>query len=333
VRRLLILTGLAALASFAFAASASADVSTQHFLTMYKVEQHVDLQGEFPNQAFHEHNFCNAGDYAVDGMWRIDHVDQANPQTGDFGDASSVQIDASYGDDVNPAKWHFRGFNNATGRAQLKLFTTCLGNTTTNVAGHSHNITLSNRFDDPHPALPNGPNEFDHANTCPAGQIPVAPGFNFTAADPGGGFAGSGRVYRSWPTASLQGWHWAFLVSNGPSDLTVYLRCLTIKTAAAGAGPHAHNIIYNWHDGYGGILRHQPVSNDQGFEQREDCGDHEKGLLGAFWINDPFHVYYLGMDPRIKQRAFRFWNQGGGDDGVYVNALCVNDRVGKQIAP
>jgi hypothetical protein len=39
------------------------------------------------------------------------------------------------------------------------------------------------------------------------------------------------------------------------------------------------------------------------------------------------------MDPRIKARLFRFWNDGGGDNRVFLGLWCYNDRTGKQIAP
>ena len=56
-----------------------------------------------------------------------------------------------------------------------------------------------------------------------------------------------------------------------------------------------------------------------------------KAMVGAFWLRDPHHQWYLGMDPRPKTRAFRFWHQGGGH--VLTDVLCVKSRTGKQIKP
>src|SRR3954454_22360370 len=140
--RLRLLAGLVVAAFLLLFAvsSANADTATKHFLKMYKVEKQIDLAGEFPDNSFHEHLYCDAGDYAVDGMWRVEHVDQANAQLGEFGDERDVRFDASYGDDVDPTKWHFRGINNADGRAQVKLWVTCLGGQTNEVAGHTHTL-------------------------------------------------------------------------------------------------------------------------------------------------------------------------------------------------
>ena len=56
-----------------------------------------------------------------------------------------------------------------------------------------------------------------------------------------------------------------------------------------------------------------------------------KAMVGAFWINDPHYVWFMGMDPRPKQRSYKFWREPGGDSGVYLAALCIKVRTGKQI--
>jgi hypothetical protein len=58
-----------------------------------------------------------------------------------------------------------------------------------------------------------------------------------------------------------------------------------------------------------------------------------KAMVGAFWIVDPWHTWFLGMDPRPKQRSYKFWWDGGGNNTAYLAALCVKARTGKQIAP
>ena len=102
---------------------------------MYKVEKHVDLSGEFPDQNLHEHVYCNPGDIALDGMWRVDHVDQASPPD-TYGDERDVSVLASYGDDIDRTKWHFRMTNFADGDAQIKLFATCIRGTVEQAYGH-----------------------------------------------------------------------------------------------------------------------------------------------------------------------------------------------------
>lgn len=323
VALLALLAPLAVAAGLASPAQAAAPRT--HHLTTYKVEAHVDLSGEFPDNTLHTHLYCRPGDYALDGMWRVDHVDQANPPD-TFGDERDVQVDASYGDDGNPAEWHFRFVNNADGDAQLKIFVTCIDNSTQGQHGHSHPIVLSSRYDDnTNLALPSGSSSIAHATECTgANEVAVAPGFNFTS--------GNGRIFRSWPSMNTRNWSWAFVV-NGPADVSVYHRCLAVKTGAGGNGPHAHRVFAGWFPGVGGDFGAIPVST--GFERRYSCESkaYDKGMVGAFWIDDPTHVWWLGMDPRPKSRAFRFWNDSLSGNGTYVALLCVGSRTGKQIAP
>ena len=312
---------LALVSSFSSPAQASAP--KPHHVKMYKVEAHVDLGGEFPDNSVSQDLSCNGNDYALDGMWRVDHVDQANPDLDMVGDERDVRVDASYGDNVNPSQWHFRFYNGADGDAQLKVFLTCLQRDTENQFGHSHPIVLSNRYDQANAALPSGTNAFDHTPSCVSGEVVVAPGFNFTA--------GSGRIFRSWPSSGLDGWQWGFLVGGTPADVTTYYRCLQVKTGPSGTGPHAHNLYAMWDSGYGGVHYALPVNT--GYEVQQSCESklYNKGMVAGFWIDDPWHTWWLGMDPRPKTRAFRYWNEGGGS--VWSTLLCVGSRTGKQIAP
>jgi hypothetical protein len=316
-------TALAPMAVGAGLSDATAASPKQHQLTTYKVEKQLDIPGEFPDNSVHDHLYCNPGDYALDGMWRVDHVDQANPDLGVSGDERDIRVDASYGDDVDPAKWHFRIVNDTVGaNAQLKLFVTCLAANTEGQNGHSHPVVLSSRTTRT-VGIAAVLTEWDHSTTCGANALAVAPGFNFTA--------GQGRIYRSWPSsATFRSWHWAFVAPDS-ATVSLYLRCLSLKTGGSGTGPHAHALRYTWVGGYGGSLYHLPVGHQVNRELA--CGDQEKGMVGAFWINDPFHVWFLGMDPRPKIRNFRYWNDGGGDDSVYHSLLCLNSRTGFQVAP
>ncbi|MCW2844322.1 MAG: hypothetical protein JWN22_2238 [Nocardioides sp.] len=316
-----LLAPLALVASVSSPAQASAP--RPHHVKMYKVEAHVDLSGEFPDNTLVKDLSCDGSDYVLDGMWRVDHVDQANPDTDTFGDERDVQVLWSYGDNANASLWHFKFSNGADGDAQLKIFLTCMQADTEGQHGHSHPIVLSNRKDMSHAALASGTNTFDHTATCVSGEVVVAPGFKFTT--------GYGRPFRSWPTSDFYGWHWGFLVSGAPADVDTYYRCLQIKTGAAGNGPHAHNLYTTWDTGWGGT--HYTIPVNTGYEVQQSCESkfYDKGMVAGFWIDDPWHTWWLGMDPRPKTRAFRYWNTGGGS--VWSTLLCVGSRTGKQIAP
>lgn len=315
-----------------------------HEVYMYKVEQHVDLSGEYPDNYLHTHLYCDPGDWALDGMWRIDHVDQFNPSdydpddpdAGVYNDERDVVVYASYPDDTNRREWHFRLENLAQGNAQVKLFLTCIRERTESSANHRHDVLLSQRYTDAaHPARPAGANQVDFDGDCGAGYFAVAPGFNFTSDTPN-------HIYRSWPTSSGRVWSWGFTTDVADPPLEVYVRCLSKRVSeefGSGAFKHTHKLPMVFRPGYGGgplvgVSPHQtPV------ERRYDCdqgnGDYHayKAMVGAFHINDPFHVWFYGMDPRPKQRAFKFWWDGGGTNTVYLGAHCIRSRTGKQIKP
>jgi len=318
----------------AAATPASAGVGKFHEIYMYKVEKHVDVSGDFPDKNMHEHVYCNPGDYALDGMWRVDSVEQANPPE-TVGDERDVYFTASYGDDMDATEWHFRATNFADGKAQIKLFATCIRGHVENAHLHTHAVRLSNRFSEGHPGLGVGVQEFDGGFGCNTDEYAVAPGYNVTSAQ----FEKRVRLFRSWPTANFRSWHWAFLVDD-PVDMTVYIRCLRFTTGPGGNGPHAHQIPMTWRpNGYGGVFHNLNVHGTQ--ERRLNCDDPPnasfyqdyKAMVGAFWIDDPHHVWFMGMDPRPKQRSYKFWWDGAGSNGVYLSALCVRARTGKQIAP
>ena len=66
-----LLAPLAAVLSLSSPASAAVG-PRPHEVYMYKVEKHVDLSGEYPDNYLHDHLNCNdPGDIALDGMWRV----------------------------------------------------------------------------------------------------------------------------------------------------------------------------------------------------------------------------------------------------------------------
>ena len=353
-RRILVGSAVAALLAplalvAAFASPASAAPGKPHEVYIYKVEKHVDMSGEFPDQYLHDHVFCNPGDIALDGMWRVDHVDQANPPFTQ-GDERDVYFTASYGDDADRTKWHFRAHNYADGDAQIKLWVTCIRGTVEQAHGHTHSVQVSSRHDDAaHTSLgadvePVITNSYDHLFQCGPGEIAVAPGFNFTHLGPqiSGGDDDDFRVRLagSWPTATYRGWHWDFLVEDSGVNVTLYLRCLSIKTSAAGAPSHAHNLEWAFRpNGFGGSSQLLSVVGTQ--ERRINCDDGADGkffqdykaAVAGFRIHDPWHTWFLGMDPRPKQRAYKFWWDGTSFNDVNLGAICIRARTSKQVAP
>ena len=57
-------------------------------------------------------------------------------------------------------------------------------------------------------------------------------------------------------------------------------------------------------------------------------------MVGAFWIDDPQHTWFLGhgpaaQDPRVPASGRRCRRTAT----CYLGALCVKSRTGKQIKP
>ncbi|MCO5315672.1 MAG: hypothetical protein M9938_05885 [Solirubrobacterales bacterium] len=297
----------------------AAGASPNHFLKIYKVEVQVDLNG---GQSAHEHVYCNAGDYAVDGMWRVDHVDQANPQIGVFGDMRDVSVNRSYSDlqqGGNGAKWHFEMVNNADGRAQLKIFAVCLGSKTVENS-HQHRIYVRPLKTT---AWFPGSDFSSPALRCGSGEITVGPGFKRLSG-------GDLWLKSSYPGSPLNAsWNWNFTVST-PTSMEMSVLCLR-KTTGWTWG-HRHNLLTYLKPGYW-PLGAQAVKKKAVQEKRVSCADGYKAIVGAVGIAPWNHgwIHFLGMDPRPKTRAFKFWNTYPYSDlPVYLATICLRVRTGNQ---
>jgi len=314
-RKALLALGLLALI---VPASASAKTATKHHLDMYKVEQHITIP-EF--QSASPTLQCPNGDIAADGMWRIDEVGPYNAQTADEDEtpwdiASGVTVSASYPSSASAYTFAFK--NNTSEDAQLKVWATCLGkNTAPDTHGHAFTVSAVNSKSytglgqqDLLPAV----SELD----CGTGEIYIAPGWKVDA--------GAATPFSSYPESNLREWSYGFYVTKPTTELTIYGRCLTLKTAVA--NDHDHK-LYAHH-------RNAPVQHfNKGngvWEHQLSCADHQKGLVGGWSLfkNDQhwdlFNWHFLGMDPRIKARAYKTYNVGANGSFYLV---CVNDRTSR----
>ncbi|MDP2772275.1 MAG: hypothetical protein Q8O61_01865 [Nocardioides sp.] len=297
------------LAVLATPAEAAPDRRAHHLKT-YRLEKVIELEG---GEGASPSLSCRAGDIAVDGMWRVDNVDDPNPQLGMFGDERDVLALASYGDTV-PRHWRFRLHNGADGRAQLKIFVVCLDDRTVKQWGHSHKLSIDPRLHINLTDVGVGDEVYDSPDACGTDQILVAPGFNITD--------GTARNYRSWPNQTLRGWYWAFDSHHATTDITVYGRCLDVKTSINKG--HRHNIQSYFTHGWNGSYEGLPVSPR--YERQLTCANHYWGAVGAWWIVNPHHVWHLGSDPRPVTRAHFFWNTTHGS-ASYLTLRCLGKRT------
>ena len=322
------------LAALAGAAPASASSPRPHVVAMYKVEKHVDLSGEFPDNAIETTLSCSGGDYVLDGMWRVDHVDQANPPE-TTGDERDVYVNASYGDATDTSQWHYRITNYADGDAQLKLFLTCIRGQVDRAWGHTHDIVLSDQKSTTWSNMQTGTGVqvVFNSSFCQAGQLAVAPGFNLSDD------VHRLRVVSSYNAIDLLTWRWGFIVTDSGADLVLSQRCLQVKTAAGGNGPHAHNLLNARRPAGDAWVGESLTSGPQ--EVRISCDDgvdgkryqDYKAMMATFYLDNPSHSWFLGMDPRPKSRAYKLWWDGSGTNGAYLSTLCIRTTTGKQIAP
>jgi hypothetical protein len=288
--------GLLALAAL-LAAAPAAHGAAAHQLGLYKVDRHVDVAGEGEVHTI----ACKPGDIALDGMWRIDDVDQdldyvADPPPG-FGTTGTSAFDRLESvlphrfEAVSAGRFEVEFLAVGGGDVQGKLFVTCLPDPTPKAGGHAHGWTVG--------PLVTGP--------------PVAAALPETPA------TSSGTVAERWPAGAA--WAWRFLTDQAGGTVTLSHRCLT-ATSSLNAG-HRHRIKRQF--------RSRTIAVRRGLSTVEaECGQLYKGViaawdLGAFSNYD--ELWLLGHDPRPKVRAFRMLNADGVARNADFGLVCFKERT------
>jgi hypothetical protein len=299
-------------------ASASAETATKHHLEMYKVEQHITLP-EYDTT--HYSLSCPGDDIAADGMWRIDEVGPYNAQLADDDEqpwtiGTGVSVLASYPSSSDTYSFAFR--NNTSSTAQLKIFVTCIGDKTA-ADTHSHQLEATPIKSKTSSFLHPGEYGDVKPHNCSNGSFFISPGFKVNH--------GEAEIFASVPSHTLRSWTYGFYVSQPNTQVEVYGRCLKNFTKVVHGFPknHRHKIY--------AYLKTNAQHFDKGngvWEHQIECGEHQKGLVGGFNIFQPGYkwdnhgMYWLGMDPRIKTRAYRTVGSGGQ---YYL--VCFNDRTSR----
>lgn len=293
----------------------------RHGLEMYKLEQFVALDGEYPGSALTTTIRCNPGAVAVDGSWVVDDYEAPNADEGVAGDERSVKVLASYGG-ANAADgyrdWTFSLENVGTGRAQLKLFVSCLELATGNQHGHSHQLKFDERETVPGlSAVTAGGTVRATTAPCDDGQILTAPGFAFTSD--GGGLS------RSMPFG-LTNWEWRF---DTAGTATFYVRCLSLRTTKNEG--HVHSLDLDWSPS---ATLGTPIALGQSDREIRtvDATKRDFATMGAFTIASPAKVTYLGSGQRGRERDFTFWNTEHGQQ-VSLGVLSLGRRTSQQLKP
>ena len=328
-----LIIAVAAMAATALGLPAVANAGNgSHLLSSYKAEKHIDLDGEGGVYTIK----CNTGDIATDGMWRIDNVDQDNDYVYDTAPTgkpawdvlNSVEPVAAYPGTVgNPTAidtWSFKFVPLAGGDVAGKLFLTCLpinvhqnkAHTHAWIPGPLHTRTI---------VAPGPVGITTYANTvydqnadgmsCAPGETAIQPGFQWddSLAD------AYGKPYMRTPVAtSARAWKWGFFTPTGGS-VTLYWRCLERKTAFDQVPtPHHRHRLVSLYKGVTTDLGGTVFPPDAVTEAQVACGEHYKAMLGSWnlgyegyaWGAGDYtkKLWYLGMDPRPKVRAYKILN-------------------------
>jgi len=300
-------------------------------LQLYKVEKQVDLDSdeqlvELP---------CKGGDYALDGMWRIDHADQDEDDTYATAIGRAVDVQEAYPFDGPAPGSRLDGYRfvfnkNTIGRAQVKVFATCIGAKTEQNNGHSHDIDVT-AF---------GPvNDADgtfQTPNCGPNRFVAQTGFRIvpTGTDPDPYI---GHASESWP-ANIGRWSWVIDLSQATSPTTVdfYWSCVNRKLSVAGG--EKHKLVYRLQGPESYSIPAEKVRT-----KRIECRAQYKAIVAGFSftpgsMTDPNpefappltvpQLWFLGMDPQPKNRDFRFLNSDPvNPDSVQLRAICLNYRT------
>jgi uncharacterized repeat protein (TIGR01451 family) len=272
-----------------------AGAADQHLIDVQKTEAHLDLEA---GQQRTLTVTCMPGYLMTDGSGRIDHVDQG---TGTLGSPRIIESRA-----VGLDTWQVTAVNNATGRAQAKVFGLCVQQQTETVNGHHHELVVGGVVSQPQPI---GAAQTTTTLSCDPGQVPVQPGFQLD---------GTADLPTSYPAGDTG---WTFVASAGTDGTattgTFTIRCLDrALTTAAG---HSHELSL------AEVRQSVVVQPGQVAEFTLSCDSQAKGIVAGYDL-DPGLVN-LGNDPRPVVRVFKLFNPTSGPLGADLWLLCLGNRT------
>lgn len=240
---------------------------------------------------------CNdANDYVLAGSVRVDNVDSP-------GQAHQVETRTSIG--VDAKTWKFTLLNHSGGRAQTKLFVTCVSPKTTGGLRAQHDLILSGAIErtlDFHAGVVHVQRQ--HCN--PTEQLPVAPGIT------SGDFV---QLRASVP--GIEGWHWN--TQAGPAQKATFsLRCLRDRLTTADA--HSHHVYMD------DMMRLENLTVSTAIQQYAiECPSGHDAVVPLFELGTG--VVLIGSEPQGQRWVFRLQNRGSAS-AAYVGAICLKKKTG-----
>jgi len=274
------------------------DPAANHQLDVQKVESQIDLE---PGEVKTVQAVCPAGYFVSDGSVRVDHVDQG---TGDWTAPNVLESRASA-----PDTWRGTVKNDASGRAQAKVFAVCIRKQTVADGGHAHDLVVSD-------AITVSDEVFVGEKTatlaCGPGQIAIQPGF-----------ASTKRANLIYSEPAGNGWKFVLDVQEEVAEVSFSIRCMTRQVGVTDG--HTHDLQFQH------LVKEFTIPAGTVNEAQLTCADGSKGIVADMDLDDG--LVSLGNDPRPVTRAFKVYNPTDHSLKARFSLLCLGLRTAGEHLP
>lgn len=243
---------------------------------------------------------CQDGGIVTDVSWLVSNVDQG---TGTSADVVALAVGPA-GTSTGAVTLR----NDATGRAQGHVFTTCLRPTTVSGDDHRHAVSA-----DPDLTRTSTLSAGRTTVTMPVGleRQAVAPGYQV--------LGGTARLVASQPVG--RGWALTFEAGAAGASVLTTVRPLHTRSGPAGSPTHVHDLVLS--------RRSESVSAGPGRSTSDvacPSGLYQpKTIVGSFSAGAGT---VLGHEGRENTRAFQLDNLGTTSSTSDLGVLCVETRTG-----
>ena len=278
-------------------------------------------------------------------MWRIDHGDHDDDDLFITSIGRAVDVLEAYpfaspianNPSLHRDSYRFFFIKNVIGRAQAKVFATCISDKTEGSGGHAHQIVTTIQPDIL--AQPTGPTT---TADCPKNYFVAQSGFKINQTDPNEPEPYLGHLSESWMANNMRSWTWDIdLTQDAGATVDYFWSC--VKRRVQNAGGEKHKLIYR---------RQGPetssISKNRVRTRRIVCGAHYKAIVAGFSFTPLTSVtntmaepnaaefpglqvpimWFLGMDPQPKNRDFKVLNADPNlPHDVTLKAICLNYRT------
>jgi uncharacterized repeat protein (TIGR01451 family) len=268
-----------------------------HQIDVQKAEVHMDL---LPGQERALSVTCPTGYVVTDGSGRVDHVDQG---TGTLASVGHVESRAT-----NDTTWQATLRNDATGRAQAKVFAVCVKEVSEVNQAHAHDLQLGDVVTQ---SVDLSSGAATATLECAPGTVPIRPGYALN---------GTAEVVTSYPAGDND---WTFALAVGGGDATsgvVSIQCMLDELAEANGHGHDLNLRE--------VTQNVTVPAGEVLEVTLTCPVGYKGIVAGWRLDEG--LVNLGNDPRPIIRVFKLFNPTSGPltADLWLGCLATRTKPG-----